>query len=137
MFGKVETGPCATLPQHGFARNRDWKIRSKLTNHVVLSLSSEDASFNGLDKSQWPYKFELLYTITLAATTLESHLEILNKDTVRIEFQALLHTYLRVSDIHGVQVHGLQGIAYKDKTVGYAETMETSENVEIATETDR
>jgi glucose-6-phosphate 1-epimerase len=59
-----------------------------------FGLSSE-----GIDekiKSLWPYKFGLLYSVTLEPESLTTALVITNDGDVPFEFQTLLHTYFRV-----------------------------------------
>lgn len=134
VFGKATSGPCADLPQHGFARNHLWRIVSNEAGTAVLSLKTEDLSTES--QKAWPYKFELLYTIEARGTTLKTSLEIHNRDDKAFDFQTLLHTYFRVGDISHVHVEGLQGITYKDK-VASCETKEEAAEVKCSSETDR
>ena len=48
-----------------------------------------------------------------------------------------MHTYLRVSDIGAVYVHGLNGLSYRDSANGNVERIETSDAVRFDGEVDR
>lgn len=60
--------------------------------------------------------FHLAYVVTLAAHQLSTDLHVDNPSTTEaIEFQALLHTYIR-APAEDVRVTPLQGLSYYDKT---------------------
>ncbi|CCG82380.1 putative Aldose 1-epimerase [Taphrina deformans PYCC 5710] len=134
VFGKASSGPCAALPQHGFARNNLWTIKDKSATSATLSLTPAELSQETKDK--WAYTFELLYSVTIQDGTLDTQLQIHNTDSKDFDFQTLLHTYFRVGDISKVHVTGLNDITYKDK-VSATEVKETSEAVTCTSETDR
>jgi len=123
LFGTSKHEPVANLPQHGFARNSRWEFLGKSSTEganfgvkLDFGLSSE-----GIDekiKSLWPYKFGLLYSVTLEPESLTTALVITNDGDVPFEFQTLLHTYFRVQDIANVQVTGLEDSEYIDKVDG-------------------
>lgn len=134
VFGKATSGPCADLPQHGFARNHLWTVKHKDTSSATLRLTPTELSKEA--RNAWSYDFELLYTVTLEGSKLTTRLEVHNRDTRDFEFQTLLHTYFRVNSIADVHVEGLNGIMYKDK-VSSSEITERSEQVMCTSETDR
>ncbi|ORY87881.1 galactose mutarotase-like domain-containing protein [Protomyces lactucae-debilis] len=134
VFGKANEGPCAKLPQHGFARTSYWQIVNKQGNEATLSLKSAD--LNTEARSAWSSEFELLYTVKVTANQLLTSLQVKNTDSKDFEFQTLLHSYFRVKNIANVSVEGLDGVTYKDK-VSASEIKETAAQVGITQETDR
>lgn len=48
----------------------------------------------------WPYKFGLLYSVTLDRESLKTALVVTNEGDVPFEFQTLLHTYFKVEVTH-------------------------------------
>ena len=67
----------------------------------------------------WPFRFEAHYTITVGAE-LGLELSVRNTGAEEVTFEEALHTYLCVSDVREVQVDGLDGATYADKTSGGA-----------------
>jgi glucose-6-phosphate 1-epimerase len=109
-------GPGA-LPQHGFARNKDWALGETSINKATGDIATK---FHLTEDEEtlkvWPYKFELILTVKLHATALSQQLTVINKETEKsFEFTALLHTYLAVDNIQQVNIYGLKGINYIDK----------------------
>jgi glucose-6-phosphate 1-epimerase len=93
-----------SLPKHGFARNKVWRVEAAGVDHLVLALR-DDANTHAL----WPQAFDLRLTATLAPGSLRVALDVKNTGTTPWSFAAALHTYLRVDDIANVRLHGLQG----------------------------
>ncbi|CAM1510141.1 Fc.00g004760.m01.CDS01 [Cosmosporella sp. VM-42] len=129
------------LPQHGFARNSRWEFLGKSTSEgssssvkLDFGLSSENLSEEA--KSQWPYKFGLLYSITLDCKSLNTTLVVTNEGDTAFEFQTLLHTYFRIKDISSVGIAGLEDSPYLDKMAGAKEETQSSA-VTFEGETDR
>ena len=124
------------LPAHGFARLSDWRLRA-LTNEpdggtsVTLALESSDRT-----KALWPHDFNLEYTVRVAAR-LELSLRVKNTGTAAFTFEEALHTYLAVSDIRKVAVHGLSGVACLDKVRGMQRFTQGAEPLTFSGETDR
>ncbi|CAM9505124.1 unnamed protein product [Discosporangium mesarthrocarpum] len=52
-------------------------------------------------------------------------------------FQALLHTYLRVPEVANLKVVGFQGISYKDQVMNNLESVDEREEATIEKEVDR
>jgi glucose-6-phosphate 1-epimerase len=101
LFGTSKHEPVANLPQHGFARNSRWEFLGKSSTEGANSSVKLDfgLSSEGIDekiKSLWPYKFGLLYSVTLEPESLTTALVITNDGDAPFEFQTLLHTYFRV-----------------------------------------
>ncbi|KAK7420165.1 hypothetical protein QQZ08_010521 [Neonectria magnoliae] len=131
----------AKLPQHGFARNSRWEFLGRSTSEGSTSSVKLDfglSSENLADeiKALWPYKFALIYSVSLDPETLSTTLVVTNDGDVAFDFQTLLHTYLRVSDISSVEVSGLEDSEYIDKLDNLA-TLKQSSAVTFSGETDR
>jgi len=117
-FGPPTHPDHSNLSQHGFARNVTWKFNSIVMDNeagvsIRLTLDPGDhASIN----SKYTRPFHLSYVVTLAAHQLSTNLHVANtsfSDT--LEFQALLHNYLRVP-ADQVVISPLQNLTYYDKT---------------------
>ncbi|UKZ49340.1 hypothetical protein TrVGV298_003586 [Trichoderma virens] len=64
------------LPQHGFARNSRWEFLGKSSNEsssnsVKLDFGLSSENLDEAARQLWPYKFGLLYSVTLAPRELE------------------------------------------------------------------
>ena len=64
-------------------------------------------------------------------------LEIRNTGDTAFTFEAALHTYLAVSDVRRIRVHGLENTAYLDKVAGGPSRREGSAPLTFKGETDR
>jgi glucose-6-phosphate 1-epimerase len=129
--------PNKAMAQHGFARNSPWDVKclynSETSATVVFSMQE-----NADTLSQWPYKFELNYFVTLSAENLVCELKICNTGSEAFSCHGLLHTYFAVDDIRIVSVRGLEGSSFLDKvTGGLASEVETRDGVTIGQEVDR
>ncbi|ORX68322.1 aldose 1-epimerase, partial [Linderina pennispora] len=128
-------GPGA-LPQHGFARNTTWELVDS-NDHgasAVARFRLTDSEQTRLSK--WPYKFSIIYTVDLTATTLSTILQFANTDEKPFEFTSLLHTYFGVPHISDAVVEGLKGVEYADKVLG-TESVEERDLVSIDRNEDR
>ncbi|KAJ2494053.1 hypothetical protein IWW37_000131 [Coemansia sp. RSA 2050] len=125
------------LPQHGFARTRQWTLLSAEEHGqgVVVNLQLKDNE--DTRASRWPFKFDLLYTIDLTATTLSTIIRYENVDSQAFTFTSLMHTYLRVPDIAHTTVAGLKGVAYADKIKGGEGLVEERDLVTVGANEDR
>ena len=100
---------------HGFVRNRMWTVgHTKAvddgTTQIALELS-DTSETQGI----WPQKFKLTLTITVSdSLTLE--LATHNAGDAPFEITQAFHTYFKVGDISQVEVVGLNGVSYLDKT---------------------
>ncbi|KAJ3296734.1 hypothetical protein HK104_001295 [Borealophlyctis nickersoniae] len=139
VFPHFGTIPTSKLPQHGFARNSRWEWLG-----VAVDNASETTVQFGLKpdvvpenlRSLWPHEFKLVYSVTLAANTLKTTLEIQNTGTESWEFTSLLHTYFKVQEIATVGVVGLTGASFLDKVAGGTH-QEDRDRVTVASEVDR
>jgi len=104
------------LPSHGFVRGLPWAVcasgRGPGTTHLVLTIEDSEQS-----RLQWPHRFALELHLRVGAA-LEMELVSINRDTKPFVITQALHTYFRIGDIEAIQVEGLQGVSYIDKTHG-------------------
>jgi glucose-6-phosphate 1-epimerase len=106
-----------TKPAHGFVRLNAWDVESITQDdagNVIITLFTEstDASYD-----LWPFEFELRYVVTIGKT-LSLSLQTNNTDEKEMKITEALHTYFAISDIHNIQVAGLEGRPYLDKVAG-------------------
>jgi glucose-6-phosphate 1-epimerase len=111
-FGQHKTD--AEAPNHGFARNSQWKIAatqeiSEFKTKITLKLEHESSY-----SDYWPERFDLQLEVTIA-DTLTLDLLSRNASPKTFSFTQALHAYFRVSDIARVKVLGLEGSMYLDK----------------------
>ena len=104
--------------RHGFARKVDWQF-DEAAGAMHLSATSDTLS-------AWPHPFELSLRPSLTDTTLEVDLTVANPGAEPIEFQAALHTYLRLFDFESAQVSGLEGQSYQDQATRNILTADSS-----------
>eukprot|EP01031_Cornospumella_fuschlensis_P035633 gene35633-43218_t len=128
--------PNPSMSQHGFARTKVWTFlghhADQQTTTAIFSLQHDDQTL-----SLWPHPFQLLYEVRLATDGLTTKLHIFNTGDQPCSFQALLHTYLRVSDVASVSVRGLLGLSFLDKLDTAGSPVESREVVRIDGEVDR
>ncbi|KAI1205607.1 galactose mutarotase-like protein [Annulohypoxylon truncatum] len=145
VFGTApDHAATSKLPQHGFARNSRWEFLGKSSSEsaspsdisVKLDFGLSSATLDDQVKSLWPYTFSIIYSVTLTPENLSTSIVVTNDGDQPIEFQTLMHTYLRVEDISKVQVTGLEESDYVDK-VDAAKEKKQSGAVTIAGEVDR
>jgi glucose-6-phosphate 1-epimerase len=143
-FAQKSDDPAA--PVHGSVRTRAWQINSLAslvdgscqlafsTHTPVTSLAN--GSGNSAESAD---QFHLTYTITLDADTdgpLTMELKVRNIGDAA-SFEAALHSYFSVADIRQVQLTGLEGTSYIDKTDGGARKLQEESAVIFTGETDR
>ncbi|POR35784.1 Glucose-6-phosphate 1-epimerase [Tolypocladium paradoxum] len=143
-FGSPDPNHAATskLPQHGFARTARWEFLGKSTSEgssssVKLDFGLSSDNLDEATRALWPYKFGLLYSVTLERESLTTTLVITNDGDEPFEIQTLLHTYFRVKDISSVHVTGLEDSPYTDKVDGMKPKTQASSPVTFSGETDR
>lgn len=93
-----------TLPKHGFMRNLSWALAEHEGASVALALQDSEAT-----RAIWPCAFSARLDITLAPGRLRIALTLANTGDAPWSFAAALHTYLRVDEIGGARLEGLQG----------------------------
>ncbi|MGO1072248.1 D-hexose-6-phosphate mutarotase [Lysobacter sp. CA199] len=111
QFGERGDGP-----RHGIARTLTWETLD------TAGAVPPGLGFRLGDREEtrriWPYRFEAELNIEPAAQRLRIALSVRNTDPNPIQFTAALHTYLRVADIAGTLVHGLEDRSYLDSARG-------------------
>jgi glucose-6-phosphate 1-epimerase len=123
-------------PAHGFARTAEWTVeRTALRGdgavEIVLALLPNDITRGfGYDG------FELRCRIAIGST-LEMELETRNTGNAPLVFEEALHSYFAVGDVLEVQVTGLEGTTYIDKTDAFKRKTLGDEPFRIAKETDQ
>ncbi|KAF8168089.1 galactose mutarotase-like protein [Crassisporium funariophilum] len=117
-FGAPTHPDHVRLAQHGFARNEIWDLDSiVMDNEAGVSIRfTLDPNDHHQITSLYSKPFHLSYVITLAEHQLSTDLHVKNTSSDEIlEFQALLHTYIR-APADEVLVMPLENLSYYDKT---------------------
>lgn len=126
QFGERGTGH-----RHGFARNRAWTFAGAEGDEAVFTLAGDGSD------ADWPHSFIARLRVGLGAGRLRVTLEVENTGATLFAFTAALHTYLRVDDIVGVAIEGLQGCDYEDSAAGGTLHRQHDYEVTFDSETDR
>ncbi|EMD42048.1 hypothetical protein CERSUDRAFT_110596 [Gelatoporia subvermispora B] len=117
-FGAPTHPDHSKLSQHGFARSETWSLDSVVMDNeagVSVKLTLDP---NGRVTEKFDKPFHLEYVVTLAEHQLSTDLHVKNtaqSTTPTLEFQALLHNYIRAPS-EEVLITPLQGVSYYDKT---------------------
>ena len=133
-FGPLADRPEA--PRHGIGRTASWsldEVREAGEDVVVRLVLRDDESTRA---SAWPQPFVALCTVTvgsrLTVTLTFTHL---GPEPVLLE--EALHSYLAVADVTRAELHGLEGVAFLDKTAQGVRTPGAAGPVLVAGEVDR
>ncbi len=104
----------ADQPFHGIARTNpwDWSIEALDNAGARLCLAPI--------KSLWP-GLEPRITVRVEEDVLEIEIETINRGDIAVELTGALHTYLAVSDVNAIELHGLEDCLYADKVKQYQE----------------
>jgi glucose-6-phosphate 1-epimerase len=122
--------------RHGFARVRAWR-QQFAGIEAGRAVARYQLTQDDLQQGDCDFRFTLDYEVALQAGELELTLTVTNTDQAKWQFTAALHTYLAVSDLAQVKLHGLQGHAYGDYTDGGAQKNQREEALVIDGEIDR
>jgi glucose-6-phosphate 1-epimerase len=98
---------------------------------LVFALASDEES-----RGLWPEDFTLEYTVSVGRT-LDLALTVRNTGGRSWSFEEALHTYLAVSDVRRVELRGLSGRLYADKTRRLERHRQESASLRFSEETDR
>ena len=106
-FGPNAEDP--SLPGHGYARLRSWELISaeESENGIKLGLQTQIGDFELLYEVDFGSCLELKLTTRLSKGVSDS-----------TSFEAALHTYLAIGDIHDVTIEGLETAEFIDKVDG-------------------
>ena len=131
------------------------------TVKLDFGLSSAAPGLDPQAAANWPFKFNLIYSVTLNRDSLTTSIVAANDDSTPFDCQVLLHTYLRVKvltwlplplnppptsatnhpipsqDITTVTLTGLHQAPYIDKVDAASAKTETAATTTITAETDR
>ncbi|MFN4115971.1 MAG: D-hexose-6-phosphate mutarotase [Inhella sp.] len=104
------------LPRHGLVRTRDWQLLQRCEQEMAMAVYRFESDAQTL--ATWPHAFALEFTVLAQGSSLELELAVENSGEQSFEFQAALHSYLRVSDVAQCVVEGLQDRRYFDSLTG-------------------
>jgi glucose-6-phosphate 1-epimerase len=130
QFGK------GALPQHGFARVKQWKVVREQIGatdavSVTLRLNSNEES-----EGVWPHPFTVELEVVLTEVLLMS-LRVVNTGRATFSFTSAMHNYFRAQDVSGMTICGLRDVEYSDFLLERKTFMETRETFSIAGPIDR
>ncbi|MCA0894164.1 D-hexose-6-phosphate mutarotase [Microbulbifer agarilyticus] len=130
-FGENRADP--SKPKHGLVRSQSWTLDSseqQEDGRVLLRLS-----FSHPGDEVFAPSFHCSLTIGLGEA-LTFDLELTNTAEVAAEYSWALHSYFAVDDVNTVQVEGLSGVEYLDKTTGFSRDL-LEGNLNFSGEIDR
>ncbi len=123
-FGAKADDPAA--PGHGLARLRAWTLEETAADDESVTLTLALT----LDPFALRYRVRFGRELSLS-------LSVRNAGAAAASFEAALHTYFAVSDIHRVRVLGLEGADYLDQLADRRRVPATGRPIEFTGETDR
>lgn len=133
-----QRGPDHSLPRHGLARTRAWRLdEHRVAGNGALAtlvLADDDET-----RALWPHAFALELTVSLSPHRLDLELHVQHTgeaDAQPWPFSAALHTYLAVSELGEVRLRGLDGCLFLD-SVTQAEYTEDHYEKRFTGEIDR
>jgi glucose-6-phosphate 1-epimerase len=124
-----------SLPKHGFARTQEWALQSVDTTETDALLVLRLAS-NASTRNIWPFAFELELSLRLSSQRLDIELAVVNTGDQPLSFTAALHTYLRVGEISGLSMEGLQRLRFSD-SITRTEQIDNDGLLRVSGELDR
>jgi glucose-6-phosphate 1-epimerase len=123
--------------RHGFARTRPWSLvragRDAGGAAEAVFALADDAETRAL----WPHPFRCTLAVRAAGAWLEVALGVENPGGEAVAFTGALHTYLRVGDVEGARVRGLEGARYRDQAAGGADAGPAEGALAVRGEVDR
>lgn len=123
---------CGPLPAHGFARQHVWDVTEARAGRITLALN-DDKTLRAL----WPHAFACEFVVQLDASSIGMTLRVRNTGRGRFEFQAALHTYLRVDELAALRVEGLGDVSYVDRRADGRAQRQIEPELRIGGEVDR
>lgn len=122
-------------PQHGFARNREWRVIRADTGTAGETILDLGLKSDPGTMELWPHAFELSLKVIVAGS-LTVQLTFLNTGDSPATVAAALHTYFAVGDIAQVRIAGLDGREYHDQLDSMTVKRQNGD-ITIAEEVDR
>ena len=113
------------LPAHGFVRDQQWQVVKTQKQDDGSTKVTLEISNNQYSMKLWPYKFKLQIEITISSI-LTVVLTTNNVDEKSFTISQALHSYLAVGDVNQIEVTGLDGLCYLDKTADFTERNQRS-----------
>ena len=89
----AHAGRQGSMKQHGFARNRPWRVARASIDAVTLTLESSEETL-----AQYPWSFSVEQTISLRGTSLRLQQTVTNRDSSAMPFGFGFHPYFHVPD---------------------------------------
>jgi len=122
------------MTQHGFARISNWTVSKRKNDSILLQLLPNKHS----KKMWWNTDFKLEYLVKLANGKLVTTLTVSNPSkTAALHYDVCFHTYYRISHVDNIQVYGLSGYPYLDRTSKGEEVMDQEDGVTVTRHLDR
>lgn len=125
--------PFQNLKQHGFARNSAWVFDGADEEADSIQARFSLVTNPEIQKVFVP-AFMCRYTVTISANNLKTTLHVTNPSESDFNFQALLHTYLRLPSEclpADVLVGSLKGLSFTDKVTGGKVSEEQREKLDF------
>ncbi len=120
-FGPHPSDPQA--PAHGLVRTQRWNLQPQTPQHTRLRIDLDD----------WAAQLDM----RLGPNALTTALTFTNITRQAQPVSMALHTYLAVSDVHDISVHGLENTTYLDQLQDMARITQPNEPIRFTQETDR
>jgi len=112
-------GKSGALEQHGFARNRPWRVVSSRGGEAVLELTSDDVT-----RSRFPWDFRVTFRHVLDGARLRIEQRFENKSADPMPFATGFHPYFHVADADKARTkiptratRGWDNVAKKEVTI--------------------
>lgn len=133
-FGAHPADPAA--PMHGIARLTEWTLVSVSANAAgeIIAILSMDSTNDPPYACPQPFKANFT---AVFGSALSVSLGIENTGSQPMWVSEALHTYLQVSDVRHVAIHGLAGRAFLDRLDSDTTKVEGGAPITIVAETDR
>lgn len=126
-----------SLPKHGFARTARWRLLRSGQTQQGAGQAVFELQENIKSLLLWPQVFKAELTVTVMADSLQLDFSVVNRGDTAFSFTCALHTYFAVQQIAAVQLHGLQGVFYRDSVSGISNCLDSAAWLTVQGEVDR
>ncbi|KAJ7111815.1 galactose mutarotase-like domain-containing protein [Mycena epipterygia] len=123
---------------HGFARINVWSLDDAVHETETEIKATFRLAPNESISKLFPHPFELVYEVTLTASSFTTVLHIINPSSAKSEpwkFNTVFHTYYKVPESLKASVSPLKGIPYVDRLDGMKRKVQESEKAFMLVET--